>query len=86
VQGATIVETATGPGLEDNEGDPMDQLDGYGVTDANGEFTITWDITKFGPYSVKVKALELADRTPAALDETSTTSLSYTVDRVCTPP
>lgn len=85
VKGVRITETATGPGLEDRDG-PASEVDGFGVTDANGEFTITWTIKKFGPYGVKVTDVTLPDGTPAALDETSTTTVSYTVDRVCTAP
>ncbi|TAK68402.1 MAG: carboxypeptidase regulatory-like domain-containing protein [Dehalococcoidia bacterium] len=85
VKGVRITETATGPGLQDRDG-PASEVDGFGVTDANGEFTLTWYITKFGPYSVKVTGISLSDGSPAALDETSATTVSYTVGSVCTPP
>jgi hypothetical protein len=86
VQGVTVTEEVTGPGIIDEFGDTVSGDIGDDGTNENGEFSITWPIRSGGPYSATVTEVTLPGGTKAVLDATSTTSSQYTVGQVCTPP
>jgi hypothetical protein len=87
VSDAYIREEAMGPGLLDEElaNPSVRSLESAGLTDENGEFTIEWPINKYGTYTVVPSSILVGDAL-MALDETSTTSSTYTVSEACTPP
>jgi hypothetical protein len=86
LQGIVVEETAVGPGLIDQQDYPVSSFKAYATTDANGEFTLVWRIEAYGPYTATVTALTTQDGGHLALDETSTTSVPYTVEATCTAP
>jgi hypothetical protein len=88
IAGARVVERATGPGLIDPNDNTrtVQSADKSATTDANGGFSIVWEIRSGGPYTGTVQQVVLASGQAATLSSSSTLSVSYTVVQVCATP
>jgi hypothetical protein len=82
-----IREEAAGPGLIDPEVNAV--VGKLAFTDQNGEFSIVWEIDKFGQYTTRVTGVYPRGSESAmsgTLDDASTTTSTYTVSQVCATP